>query len=53
MHKVMEATFYGQFAAGVTVKDAEEKAEKLKKSGIRSMLCVPIESIVNLNKNER
>ncbi|XP_057315607.1 hydroxyproline dehydrogenase-like isoform X2 [Hydractinia symbiolongicarpus] len=52
MHKVMEATFYGQFAAGVTVKDAEEKAEKLKKSSIRSMLCVPIESIVNLNKNE-
>lgn len=41
----MKNTFYGQFAAGKNAVEAKETvAADLRESGIRTMLCIPMES---------
>jgi len=42
---IMKKTFYGQFAAGTSIKASEEAVSRLKNTGIRSMMMVPIESV--------
>ena len=40
----MKWTFYGQFAAGESVETLTYSVKKLRESGVRSMLCIPIET---------
>jgi len=41
---LMKWTFYGQFAAGESVETLTYSVKKLRESGVRSMLCIPIET---------
>ncbi|XP_065054367.1 hydroxyproline dehydrogenase-like [Rhopilema esculentum] len=41
---VLRSTFYGQFAGGESMPILEKNVKKLRSAGIRSMLCIPIET---------
>ena len=41
---LMKWTFYGQFAAGESIETLTCNVKKLRESGVRSMLCIPIET---------
>ena len=42
---IMMKTFYGHFAAGVSIETSQQTVGRLKDSGIRTMLMVPIECL--------
>ena len=50
--RVMNSTFYGQFAAGENVAEVKATAEALRAAGISSMLCIPIETSPGLKQLE-
>ena len=41
---IMNASFYGHFAAGKNPEEAKKTVEKLREAGIRTMLFIPMES---------
>ena len=48
---VLRSTFYGQFAGGESMDALKETVNKLKGAGVRSMLCIPIETTAT-NEND-
>ena len=41
---LLRSTFYGQFAGGESMDTLKKTVNRLKGAGVRSMLCIPIET---------